>query len=131
MIKNMQHAYTQHSWKFYAFMEPIFSERQIGEEVHVTNSHNFYVFDAKGWCWLLMRDVEIKYVLNQLGNGYFKDRVIYTIDEPVEAFRIPIVDSDEWIQGSFDRGYALESIREALGINMQYLTKIMELEGGE
>ena len=73
-----------------------------------------------------MLHVEIQYVLNELGNGFFKKRIAYTIDDPVSAFRKPIVESDEWIQGSFDKGYALETIREALGLDLQYLTALME-----
>ena len=126
MIKNMQHTYIQQGDKFFAFIEPVLSKQEVGETTHITDAHNFYIFDAKGFCWLQMLHVEIKFVLNQLGNGFFKTRVIYTIDAPVDAFRDPIVASDEWIQGSADKGFALETIREALGLDLQYLTALME-----
>lgn len=126
MIKNMQHTYIQDGTKYFAFIEPVRSAYEVGEETHITDAHNFYVFDEKGWCWLQMLHVEITYVMNQLGNGFFKTRTIYTINELVDAFRKPVVGTDEWIQGSADRGFALETIREALGLNLQYLTAIME-----
>ena len=125
MIKNMDHTYIQHGIKFYAFIEPVFSRREVDGEICVIDAHNFYIFDEKGFCWLQMTHVEIKYVMNELGNGFFKARVAYTIDAPVDAIRKPIVRSDEWIQGSADKGYALETIREALGLDIQYLTALM------
>lgn len=131
MIKNMQHTYIQHGMKFFAFIEPVLSKREVDGEIYVTDAHNFYVFDEKGYCWLQMLHVEIRYVMNQLGNGFFKTRVIYTIDEPVDAFRDPIVKSDEWIQGSADKGYALETIRESLGLDFQYLTALMKEKPNE
>lgn len=124
----MQNTYTQHGKKFFAFLEPIRSEREVGQETHVTDAHNWYIFDADGWCWDCKRQIDLKLVLNEYGNGFFKERVVYTIDEPVDAFRKPIVETDEWIQGSFDKGYALETIRESLGLNIQYLTQLMETD---
>lgn len=128
MIKNMQHAYMQQGSKFYVFIEPVYGEHETGdgETKRITDAHNFYIFEQNGKCWCCLQHVDIKYVLNGLGNGFFKSRIAYTIDEPVPAYRDPIVESDEWIQGSFDKGYALETIREALGLDLQYLTALME-----
>lgn len=131
MIKNMQHTYRQSGNKFYAFVVPVFNEREENGERHVVNAHNFYIFDERGWCWLEMLHVDINYVLRQLGNGFFKTRTMYTIDTRVDAFRKPAVVSDEWVQGSFDRGYALETIREVLGLNFQYLTALMAENEGD
>ena len=122
----MQRTYTQHGEAFFAFVEPVSQNQKDGTQPIA--AHNFYIFDASGFCWLQMQHVEIKFVLNQLGNGFFKTRTIYTIDTPAEAFRHPIVATDEWIQGVADRGFALETIQNSLGLNLQYLTKIMEIE---
>ena len=127
MIKKMQHAYIQGGEKFYAFIEPVLSKREVGpEEFVITDAHNFYLFDAQGYCWLQMIHVELEYVLDHLGNGFFRTRYIYTIDTPVASFRIPTVASDEWIQGSADRGFAIETIRGSLGLNLTYLTRLIE-----
>ena len=128
MIKNMQHTYRQSGRKFFAFVVPVFNEREENGERHVVNAHNFCIFDERGWCWLEMLHVDINYVLSQLGNGFFKTRTIYTIDAPIDAFRKPIVENDKWIQGNFDRGYALETIREGLGLNLTYLTGMIKGE---
>ena len=125
MIKNMQHTYMQGGERYYAFLEPIRSEIKIEGYTRIIDAHNFYVFDAGGWCWVQLLHVDIKYVLNEFGNGYFKKRVCYTLDTPVDAFRKPIVGSDKWIQDSFDRGYALETIKMVLGLDIQCLTQLM------
>ena len=125
MIKNMQHTYMQHGTKYFAFIEPIRSEREAGQETQIADAHNFYIFDANGWCWLQMLHVDIKYVMKELGNGFFEMRMFHTIDEPVDAFRKPTV-NDEWTQGNFDRGYALETLKEGLGLNLTHLTALME-----
>lgn len=39
-----------------------------------------------------------------------------------------IVASDTWINGSADKGYALEIIRETLGLNLEYLTAMMDTD---
>ena len=44
------------------------------------------------------------------------------------AFRDPLVPTDSWIQGSADRGFALETIKEALGLNLIYLSEIVREE---
>ena len=67
-------------------------------------------------------------VLNELGNGFFQTRHILEVDEPMPAFRNPLIASDSWIQGSADRGYAVEIIREGLGINFQCLTGLIGKE---
>ena len=36
----------------------------------------------------------------------------------------------EWIDGSADRGYALEVIREGLGLQLEYLTAVMNADMG-
>lgn len=131
MIKKMQHAYIQHGQKFYVFIEPVLSKRKIGEETRVTDADNLYIFDAKGFVWLQMTHVEIKFVLDGLGGGFLNDRTLYTIDIPSPANRKPIVESDEWIQGNFDKGYALETIKGALGLNLTYITQLMKGDSGE
>ena len=72
--------------------------------------------------------VDKSYVLNGLGNGFFKTRHILEVDEPMPAFRDPLVPTDSWIQGSADRGFALETIKEVLDLNLIYLSEIVREE---
>ena len=44
------------------------------------------------------------------------------------AFRDPLIASDSWIQGSADKGFALETIKNALGLNLAYLSEIVRAE---
>lgn len=125
MIENMQHTYMQHGEKYYAFLEPVRGEFKVDGFTRIIDAHNFYVFDSDGWCWVSLLHVDLKYVMDQFGNGFFKQRVCYTLDTPMDAVRKPNVDSDEWIKGSFDRGYALETIRGGLGLNLMYLKGVL------
>lgn len=129
MIKNMEHAYIQHGNKFFAFMEPVMGKK-LDENTYEL-AHNFYVFDENGKCWCCLYHTDINFVLNGFSDGFFKTRTLYKIDKPVPAYREPIIPSDNWIQGNFDRGYALETIKEGLGLNLTYLTQLMKKENND
>lgn len=122
--KQVPHTYIQHSTRFFALFVRL---RSTDEDTEI-DAHNFYIFDEKGYCWLQMIHVEKSYVLNQLGNGFFQTRHILEIEDPLPAYQFPSVDSDAWIQRSIDRGYALEIIREGLGLNLIYLTQLMKTD---
>ena len=122
--KQVPHTYIQHGTRFFALFVYV---RSTYEDVEI-DAHNFYIFDEKGYCWLEMIHVEKSYVLNQLGNGFFKTRYIIEVDEPMPAFRDPLVPTDSWIQGNADRGFALETIKESLGLNICYLSEILSAE---
>ena len=127
MIKNMQHAYIQHGVKNFVFIEPV-RGKQLDETTWEIVAHNFYVFDEAGYAWCVLMHIGLNFVLKDVANGFFDKRTIYKIDRPVPPFRKPLIDSDNWIQGNFDRGYALETIRESLGLNLKYLTQLMDKE---
>ena len=122
--KKVPHTYIQHGTRFFALFMRV---RSTYEDTEI-DAHNFYIFDEKGYCWLQMIHVEKSYVLNGLGNGFFKTRHILEVDEPMPAFRDPLIASDSWIQGSADRGFALETIKESLGLNLTYLSEIVQAE---
>ena len=123
--KNVPHTYIQYGTRFFGLLFPVQETvKQEGVE-KVIDAHNFYVFSENGFCWLELIHVDESYVLNQLGNGFFKTRHIIEIDAPMPAYRDPIVETDEWIQGNSDRGYALEIIREGLGLNLTYLKPVL------
>jgi len=124
--KKVPHTYIQHGIRFFAMFLPIQSTVLIEGIQKRIDAHNFYIFSEAGFCWLEMKHVDIKYVLNQLGTGFFKTRTCIFIDTPIPAYRDPLIVQDPWIQGSADRGYALEAIREGLGLNLTYLSQIFE-----
>ena len=98
--KKVPHTYIQHGTRFFALFVSV---RSAYEDVEI-DAHNFYIFSENGNCWLEMIHVEKSYVLNGLGNGFFKTRHIFEVDEPMPAFRDPLIASDSWIQDSADRG---------------------------
>lgn len=122
--KNVPPTYIQHGTRFFALFVSV---RSTYEDTEI-DAHNFYVFSESGSCWVEMIHVDKSYVLNQLGNGFFKTRHIIEVDEPMPAFRDPLVPTDSWIQGSADRGFALETLKEALGLNIVYLSEIVREE---
>ena len=60
-----------------------------------------------------------------IGNGILRERSVLEVDN-TDWTMIPIVASDTWIDGVPDRGYAIEALREGLGLNLEYLTAIMD-----
>ena len=126
--KQVPHTYIQHGTRFFAlfvYVREIFKREGVEK---VVDAHNFYIFDENGYCWTSMLHVEKSYVLNELGNGFFNTRWILEITEAEPVVRRPLVASDRWIQGSADRGFALETIKNALGLNITYLIEIVREE---
>ena len=128
LSENVPHTYIQHGSRFFALFIPVREVFKIDGVEKIVDAHNFYVFSENGICWLEMIHVDKSYVLNQLGDGFFRTRLVIVIDAPMPAYRDPIVASDQWIQGSADRGFALEIIREALGLDFQCLTDLIGKE---
>ena len=122
--KKVPHTYIQQGTRFFALFVYV---RSTYENTEI-DAHNFYIFSENGNVWLEMIHVDKSYVLNQLGNGFFKTRHIIEVDEPMPAFRDPLIASDSWIQGSADKGFALETIKESLGLNILYLSEIIREE---
>ena len=119
--KNVPHAYIQSGVRYYALMREVETTTGDGDEVF---AFNFYVFDEMGYLWLQMTHTMQSFIY-KLGNGLFLQRPILIVDDATWDTR-PIVDSDTWINGSADRGYAMEIIRENLGLNFECLTALME-----
>ena len=126
--KQVPHTYIQQGIRFFALFVPVQETFKHEGVEKIVDAHNFYVFSENGSCWLEMIHVDKSYVLNQLGNGFFKTRRILEVNEPMPAFRDPLIASDSWIQGSADKGFALETIKESLGLNLTYLSEIVRAE---
>lgn len=119
--ENVPHAYIQDGIRYYALMCEVETTTADGTTI---SAFNFYVFDEKGYLWLQLTHTMRSFIY-QLGNGLFLQRPILMVDDTTWTTS-PIVGSDTWINGSADRGYAMEIIRESLGLNFGYLTALMD-----
>ena len=118
--KNVPHTYIQRGVRYYALLREVQTTTENGGEV---SAFNFYVFDERGYVWLQMTHT-IRSSIYQLSNGLFRERTVLVVDDPTWQ-TTPIVELDSWVAGVPDRGYALEIIREGLGLQLEYLTALM------
>lgn len=120
--KNVPHAYIQDGIRYYALMREVETTTADGNEIF---AFNFYVFDQEGYVWLQVTHTMRSFIY-KLGSGLFLQCPILIVDDATWSTR-PNVESDTWINGSADRGYAMEIICESLGLNFGYLTAIMNV----
>ena len=127
--RKVPHTYIQHGVRFYAMLIPVQGPLRdtSGAQMWI-DAHNWYIFDEYGDCWDNKIHIDRKRILNEYGNGFFKDRVLLEIDAPMPAFRDPLDANTPWIQGSADKGYALETIQQTLGLNITLLREICRAE---
>ena len=118
--KKISHTYIADGMRYFALLCPVETENVRGKLVQACN---FFIFDEEGYCWLQMTHTTQSFIY-QLGNGVLQSRTILEVQDN-RWVNTPIVPSDEWIDGHPDRGYALEIIREGLGLNLIYLTQLM------
>ena len=119
--QNVPHTYIQDGIRYYALMCFCKTEGTAGRKV---SAINFYVFDQEGYAFLQIIHTTSSFIYS-LGNGILRHRTVLKIDN-TDWTRIPTVASDTWVNGVPDRGYALEIIREGLGLDLEYLTALME-----
>ena len=119
--ENVPHAYIQHGVRHYALLRKMQTTGPMGEKV---SAYNFYIFDQYGSVFLQIIHTTRAFALS-LGNGILRNRHVLEVDDPQWNF-VPNIKPDEWIQGSADRGYALEVIREGLGLQLECLTALMD-----
>ena len=120
--KKVPHTYIADGIRYFAFLREIeFQPEGSKRSIKVVN---FYVFDADGYCWFCACHTTWSF-LKTIGNGILQHRTILTADDTT-LYREPLYKSDAWIQGHADRGYALETINGALGLNLTYLNEIFD-----
>ena len=119
--KNVPHTYIQSGVRYYALLREV---EVIDDNDKKVSATNFYIFDHRGYVWLQMTHTTEKFIY-QLGGGVLRNQTVLEVDDNAWDTR-PIVASDEWVNGSADRGYALEIIREGLGLKLEYLTALMD-----
>ena len=118
--KKVPHTYIADGIRYFALLCPVETELANGKSV---KAYNFFIFDEEGYCWLQMIHTTQGFIY-QLGDGILQTRWILEVED-TRWTNSPIVPSDEWVNGHADRGYALEIIREGLGLNLEYLTQLM------
>ena len=121
--KKVPHTYIQDGIRYYALMCFCKTEGAAGQKV---SAANFYIFDQDGYAFLQVIHTTRAFIYS-LGNGILQQRTVLEVDN-TDWTRIPTVASDTWIDSVPDRGYAIEMIREALGLNLTYLTTLMDKE---
>ena len=119
--EKVPHTYIADGIRYFALICPVETEIANGKTVR---AYNFFIFDEEGYCWLQMVHTTQSFVY-QLGNGVLRTRSLLEVQNK-DWTNTPIVLSDEWIDGHADRGYALEVIREGLGLNLEYLTQLRQ-----
>lgn len=123
--KNVPHTYSQHNVRFFAFTCPC--EVINKEEETCERAYIFYIFDEHGYVWFQATHAKHAFV-DEGFRDIFSTRPGITIETPIAWNDRPLVPTDEWIQGSPDRGYALEVVKGALGLNLTYLTQLINDE---
>ena len=122
--KNVPHTFIQHGVRHYTLLRKVKTITESGKKV---SAYNLYIFDQFGYSFLQMTHTTRAFALH-FGDGILRERQILEVDDPQwQCF--PNVQADKWIDDSPDRGYALEVIREGLGLNLEYLTGTFMGEG--
>ena len=110
----LSHTYISQGLKFYAFFETF--DVEVNEKRY--KGFNFYIFDAKGYCWCQHVNTTKQFV-KQIAEGVFYHRVSWTAEGL--AFREPITVKD--LDVNSDTNYAIETLRQALGIDILLIHK--------
>ena len=124
--RKVPHTYIQHGVRFYAMLIPVQGPfRDTSGAQMWIDAHNWYIFDEYGDCWDNKIHIDRKRILNEYGNGFFKDRVLLEIDAPMPSLPRPrSMPTPPGSKGSADKGYALETIQQTLGLNITLLREI-------
>ena len=125
---NVPHTYIQDGIRYFALCRNCQTTDVHGKKVKAIH---FYVFDEYGWCWLQILHTVDKFI-NQIGYGVFEDRSdrVLAVEDTTWGVRPLIGRLDAWTKDAYDRGYALEVIREGLGLKLEHLTAIMDTNIG-
>ena len=117
--KNVPHTYRQEGVRHFILFR-IFSFDVAG--VAEKTVANVDIFNEDGCSWFSMTHVELKFV-RKFFEYVFSQResVIFLEVEDPQYERFPNVPNNAWIQKVCDRGYALETVREGLGLDLVYL----------
>lgn len=121
--KRIPHTYIADGVRYFAILCPVETETESGKLIKACN---FFIFDEEGYCFLQMIHTTLNFVY-QLGNGILHTRTVLEVQNNNWTYS-PIVPSDEWIDAHPDRGYALEIIREGLGLDLTYLKGMLSDE---
>lgn len=114
---NLQHTYIDQGRKFYAFFMDF---EQADADGKTRKGFHFFCFDQMGYAWMSLHNTSNQ-VLRNFSDGIFLQRPAWQADGdlyywPLRQDKIP----DE----NIDVAYALETVREALGLDLEILSKL-------
>ena len=115
--KNVPHSYITNGMRYFVCLHPVLARTAAKPY----RAWNFYIFDEEGYCWAQLIHTTRAFIFQAF--PVLKTKALIEVSAERWA-NVPLVESDMWVQGSPDRGYALEVLREALGLNLTYLTEI-------
>ena len=121
--KNVPHTYRQHGKRYYALIRKV---QNVNADADLFTAYDFYMFDEDGYCFFQITHTELSFIYS-IGKGILKQRSVLWVQDDA-FYRRPNVASDEWIQGCAEKGFALETIREGLGLDLTYLNEVFEKE---
>ena len=98
--------------RFYVFMPEVY----ISKEDPAARSLGFYIFDQDGGLWMQMLSVD-REVIENFYNGQFFHQPYLTTSEPLNPVRLPVADA-EVTKGNFELGFALDVVRDKLGLDI-------------
>lgn len=121
--KKVPHTYKHGGIRYYAFQRKCQTRRVPDDPASRVMAYHFFIFDEYGHCWLQITHTTQSFI-NQLGGGGLQGRTILEVEDETWENR-PRVDTNQWIENVPDRGYAIEIIREGLGLNLAFLKPIL------
>lgn len=124
-----QHTYIDQKRKFYTFFLNFETPTTEGcgcgfcmeAPKEMFKGFHFFCFDQHGYCWFHMYNTTHQ-AIRAFGNGIFLQRPAWEADTD-QAFYEPLK-QDEWIpKSTTDHAYALETVREAVGLDLVLMSK--------
>ena len=109
---NLQHTYIDKKRKFYAFFQNY--EMDIEGDTTYKGFH-FFCFDQHGYCWFQAHNATRQFI-GAIADGLFLERPAWEADG---LHYYESLERDNWIPESpIDVRYALEAVREGLGLDL-------------
>lgn len=126
MISDKQpHTYIDQRRKFYAFFQNFETDSETEGETF--KGFNFFCFDQYGYCWFSAFNATRQF-LKAIANGFFLECPAWEADTDQALYEE--LERDNWMPDTgIDVAYALETVREATGLDLILLCMDAEKEG--
>ena len=119
---NLPHTYIDSDRKFYTFF--LNFEVPSSIEGKTFKGFHFFCFDQRGYCWFHMYNTT-RQAVNAFANGIFLERPAWEAEDTQASYEY--LERDMWLpNASIDIAYALETVREATGLDLILLYRASE-----